>query len=541
MPFPFPSAKKCRVVPSSRGEWVRGASALASGLLLAAAFPPCGCGFLAWTAAVPVLASSLVFPRARGAWKPFAYAFFLAEAVSLSWLSRVTVCGWLALSAVVAATCVPAGIAFCRTRRAWAKPLVFALFWTAGEYFRGRDFLFGGFGWNPLAVALVDSPAAQLAEWGGVWPVSFLAAFVAASLACAAAALPAKRFRAAAGFAAAAAAVAVLACGTGAALRARAAEIPCATHRVGIVQPWIPQDDKWSGLRVRTIYERLLSGSFAAARSGAQLLLWPEAAVPDDIKTSETSLAVAAAALEETGEGGKLLTGSLDTVEEADGGETYYNAAVLLGPGAAAEGTYAKRHLVAFGEFLPLLGWMSPRTRFRWGIPPDISAGREGRVFRAGEMAFAPLVCFEDSFGALARRDVRAGARVLVNLTNDAWFDAPDEGGRPARVPWWGPQEGKAQHWANARYRAIENRVPLVRAANTGRSGVIDLAGRDAGSLPPGPGGGAFDVAAPLAAPRTLYGKTGDLAGILCLGAALLLSAFRLRKRGCAAGAGRNG
>jgi apolipoprotein N-acyltransferase len=541
MPFSLPSAPKCRILPASRGEWVRGASAVASGLLLAAAFPPFGLGFLAWVAAAPVLATSLLFPRARGAWKPFAYAFFLAEAVSLSWLSRVTVCGWLALSAVVAATYVPSGLAFLRARRAWAKPLAFALFWTAGEYFRGRDFLFGGFGWNPLAVALVDSPAAQLAEWGGVWPVSFLAAFVAAALACAAAALAAKRFRAVAGHAAAVLLLAAMACGAGAALRARAEKTPCATCSVGIVQPWIPQDDKWSGLRVRMIYERLLSGSFAAAKSGAQLLLWPEAAVPDDIKTGETSLAVAAAALEELGEGGKLLTGSLDTVEEADGEERYYNAAVLLGGGAAVEGTYAKRHLVAFGEFIPLLGWMSPRTRFRWGIPPDISAGREGQVFRAGEMAFSPLVCFEDSFGALARRDVRAGARALVNLTNDAWFDAPDEGGRPARVPWWGPQEGKAQHWANARYRAIENRVPVVRAANTGKSGVIDLTGRDAGTLPAGPGGGTFDVAVPLAAPRTLYGKTGDLAGVVCFWTALLFSAFRLRKRGKAAGTGRNG
>ncbi|MBQ7252344.1 MAG: apolipoprotein N-acyltransferase, partial [Kiritimatiellae bacterium] len=327
--------------------------------------------------------------------------------------------------------------------------------------------------------------------------------------------------------------VAALACGAGAALRARAAKIPCATRRVGIVQPWIPQDDKWSGLRVRTIYERLLSGSFAAAADGAQLLLWPEAAVPDDIKTGETSLAVAAAALEATGADGKLLTGSLDTVEEADGKETYYNAAVLLARGAAVEGTYAKRHLVAFGEFIPLLGWMDSQTRFRWGIPPDISAGREGQVFRAGEMAFSPLVCFEDSFGALARRDVRAGARALVNLTNDAWFDAPEEGGNPARVPWWGPQEGKAQHWANARYRAIENRVPLVRAANTGKSGVIDLTGRDAGSLPDGPGGGAFDVAVPLAAPRTLYGRIGDLAGISCLAASLAaaVAAFVKKKR----------
>ena len=179
-------------------------------------------------------------------------------------------------------------------------------------------------------------------------------------------------------------------------------------------------------------------------------------------------------------------------------------------------GEYDKRHLVVFGEFIPLESWIPWSWRLAMGMPVSISAGKEGAVFWAGKgrIPLSPLVCFEDILPYLARADVRDGARMLVNVTNDAWFDevmSPN------------------QHMRNAVLRAVENRVPLVRAANTGVTCVIEPSGRVASLLSDrqgrtaGPGVLWADVAVPPdEMSLTFYTRFGDMYGLACAVATVL-------------------
>jgi apolipoprotein N-acyltransferase len=185
---------------------------------------------------------------------------------------------------------------------------------------------------------------------------------------------------------------------------------------------------------------------------------------------------------------------------ERGGRWTNYNSAVLFDPGGSVVGRYDKLHLVPFGEFVPPgLGWI---RRFIW--IGDFIAGREATVFQLAEEApaFSVLICFEDIFPELGRRFARAGAGLLINITNDAWFHRTG-------AAW--------QHAQTSILRAVELRVPVVRAANTGVSGFIDAHGRVVGTVHDAagqtlfvPGTAIAELTVPSQAGRTGYATWGD-------------------------------
>jgi apolipoprotein N-acyltransferase len=139
-----------------------------------------------------------------------------------------------------------------------------------------------------------------------------------------------------------------------------------------------------------------------------------------------------------------------------------YNSAFLVGPDATVRGRYDKIHLVPFGEYMPLRGMLFFLDKLVYGIG-DFRRGEDYTVMAIPQGRFGVLICFEVIFPDLVRHFVDRGAQFLVNLTNDAWF-----GNSPASY----------QHLSMVVFRAIENRVPVVRAANTGISAVIDPTGR---------------------------------------------------------------
>lgn len=271
------------------------------------------------------------------------------------------------------------------------------------------------------------------------------------------------------------------------------------------------------------IYERLSELTRQAQSDPAtELVIWPETALPDDVRNSENSYALVWSLCTN---GTPILTGSLDTAVPDTGEPQYFNSAFLFDVDGRIAGEYDKRRLVIGGEFIPLADWVPAAWQVAWGWPASITPGERGAVFRAGKRSvpLAPLVCFEDVFPDLARADVRAGARMLVNVTNDAWFDA-------YIAPW--------QHLRNAVLRAVENRVPLVRAANTGVTGVVEPSGRlaaflsDGADRTDGPGVLWADVPVPAdAAPLTFYARYGDIYGIACAAATVLWPLAALRNR----------
>jgi len=267
---------------------------------------------------------------------------------------------------------------------------------------------------------------------------------------------------------------------------------------VGLIQGDIAGDIKWSGNHQLEILSSFLDLSQrAVGRTPApSLLIWPETATGSYLRRQLAQ----ALAVEEfaTRTGVPVFSGYADYDFDPDGKARYFNAAGLFPPGAAPGPRYAKRHLVPFGERMPFQ-WLIPALgRIELG-QAEWTPGTRPVLFPSAAGPFSCLVCFEAIFPDLAREDVRAGARWLVNITNDEWF------GRSVALD---------EHAAMAVFRAAECRVPLARCANTGITLVSDAYGRVVARAP------VFEPAVLVAAlpnpgPPGLFVKLGDWVGLL--------------------------
>ncbi len=204
--------------------------------------------------------------------------------------------------------------------------------------------------------------------------------------------------------------------------------------------------------------------------------------------------------------GTPLLLGSPAYERHDDGSYSYYNSAFLLSAESRELERSDKIHLVPFGEYVPLGRLLTFINKLVVGVG-DFSPGKV-KPLALGDDPLGVLICYEVIFPGLARDYVRKGSRLLVNLTNDAWF---------------GRSSAPYQHLAMARFRAIENRIWLVRAANTGISAAISPSGRVVSAGP------IFetlslDSVVGLGAEETFYTRFGDLFAYLCLGLSGLVS-----------------
>jgi len=278
------------------------------------------------------------------------------------------------------------------------------------------------------------------------------------------------------------------------------------TLRTAVVQGNIPQGLKWDPAFQIGSTKKYVDLSLGLRGREPDLVVWPETATPFYLYHNAALTRLVEAAVREAGS--PFLIGS-PTLEGPPGQERYFNSAYLLSPDGAPLGRYDKAHLVPFGEYVPLRRWLPFLGKIVAQVG-DFAAGAPGSLIPWERAALGPLICYEGIFPELARDQVRGGAALLVNLTNDAWY---------------GRTSAPYQHFALAAFRAVENRRSLVRAANTGISGVVDPLGRVAAATP------LFEDAAlvqtvPLAAGRlTLYTRLGDWFPLACLLAAFLLVA----------------
>lgn len=506
--------------------WPWGA-AIFSGILLALAYPPVARGGLAWIALAPLVAAiwfSQPWPR-REPWRLFLLGYITGLGYfvgSLHWIWTVTVPGWLILSAVLAI--YPAlwslflglvarpGSAEDAPQVCWANSwrnlraaVLAAAAWTALEWLRGV--LFTGFGWNALGVALVDNlPMIQFADHTGVAGISFLLVMVNVIAPLTVFRLThevaQRKMRAHFDFSATVVLVAA-AFGYGARILL-APPAPAQEVTFGAVQSNIPFLDKRDPAREQDILDTYTRLSESVLAFHPDLLLWPESATPQPALLDENSWrTVSGIAARHTGD---FLLGTVHFSEQGD-----FNSAALLTHRGKDVALYHKIHLVPFGEYIPL---RHSFPFFAWVVgdlvPEDFNFGGSPVVFEmtAKPVRLGPLICFEDTLGDLVRQFVLRGARLLVTVTNDGWFLR---------------SAGSEQHRANAILRTIENRVPLIRAANTGVTCAIDPLGRETQRLREANGNTFFEgfligkVNVPTTLKPTFYTQHGDAFAKLCL------------------------
>jgi apolipoprotein N-acyltransferase len=275
--------------------------------------------------------------------------------------------------------------------------------------------------------------------------------------------------------------------------------------RLRIVQANIPQRQKWQPeLRIGHL-RRHIALSRQPSEQPPTHVIWPETAVPFFLANDESIRAAAAVAAPRDG---VLITGAPRRSGGRDNAN-FWNAAHAISDDGRIVASYDKAHLVPFGEYVPLRGIL-PIDKLVPG-QGDFSAGSGRQTITVpGLPPVSPLICYEAIFpGAVARRDERPGW--LLNLTNDAWF---------------GTFAGPQQHFAIAATRAVEEGLPMVRAANTGISAVIDPYGRPVAMLGLGVEG-VIDSGLPraLAAP-TPYARWGNAIPAGLLGFVILLIAL---------------
>lgn len=408
---------------------------------------------------------------------------------------------------------------FPRSLRNLATAAAGAAAWVAHEWVRER--LFGGFGWNNIGVALHrDLPMIQIADLTGVPGISFLVVFLNLMVVIMVRRIigelgPAflKRVRWEFSFT-----MALIAAVFGYGVRALLAPDagPSVPLRVVAVQPNIAQTEKFDPAAEGKIFAELdkLTGLAALTRPAPHLVLWPESATPRSMFADDVNYHFVLDQAKRLD--GALLFGSTDFDPEK---REDYNIAVLLSERGEKQQFYRKMHLVPFGEYLPLrpiFGGLCGQM-----VPADFSPGREFTVLDLDDpkIRLAALICFEDTLGELTRRFVQGGAQVLVNITNDGWF---------------GRSPAAEQHLANAVFRAIENRRPLIRCGNTGVTCAVDAQGRVTPWLKPFEQGfAAREIRVPTAAPLSFYTRHGDWFSHLAMlaTAAILVGALVTRFR----------
>lgn len=443
----------------------RGCLAIASGVLIALSFPNPGLSFLAWVALIPLLIA-MEESSPRAAFRIGVTCGVTGYALILYWLNIVFVryghlpwsvsipvylllVLWLALfyglSLWVARLGEQVGI-----KAAVTLPIA----WVAFDFI--RSFLFSGFAWAMLGHSQFRTlPLTQIADLAGVYGITLL--IVLANIVL----YRALRAVSGTGISYPVKSAVILLILLFATLlygfnRLNEAHLDQGKPlRIALIQGNIPQDVKWSpAFREQTMntYENL---SREAAKGGVDLIVWPESAVPfffqDEPLQAER---IRSLARELTA---SILFGS-PAHELRNGKSAFLNSAFLISPRGETLGRADKLHLVPLGEYVPLGRFLTFINKLVVGIG-DFSPGESALPLNMGTTKLGIQVCYEVIFPELARQYVQAGARVLVAITNDAWF---------------GRSSAPYQHLAISTFRAIETRTPLIRAANTGVTAIVD-------------------------------------------------------------------
>jgi len=432
---------------------------------------------------------------------------FLVDAKTFGWLLPVAVTGLPAYLALYT------GLGLALARLMWvrgpARILALAVALTAAEWLRGH--LLSGFPWNTYGYALTEPLAlAQSVSLIGIWGLTFLAVAIFATPAV----VTDDPVDTPHTYRAPIAALVVLATMLGYGV-ARLTTHPTdyvANVKLRIMQPNVQQDKRFNYSAKNEIMAHYLqlsdraTGPQSNGVHDANVLIWPESAFPFFLTREPDALAQIAALIKPHTE---LITGAVRAAENSTPGHLRaYNSVYVIDPDGSIRGIYDKVHLVPFGEYLPFepllekLG-LQNLTKEVGGF---LAGDRRRTMQVPGAPKMLPLICYEAIFpGAAVPRGERPGW--IVNVTNDGWF---------------GISTGPYQHFQQARVTAIAEGLPMVRAANTGISAVVDPVGRIVRALPLGVDG-VLDARLPRALPTTTFVDYGNYALILAMVVSLVI------------------
>lgn len=581
--------------------WLRLLAALASGGGMALLFPPFDVGDLVWVVFMPLLVALWTLDAMRrkriAATLGFltGLAFFLPN---LSWLRTVSDAGWIVLSLYLALFPALWAIFAATLGNPWRKPAALpeetggrwavslrslrfafacATVWTGLEWLRG--WLFTGFGWNTLGIAFHETPViAQAADLFGALGLSILPIFLQAVIVQAGRRLAAGarqgKLRPHFDFGIAALLTACVASygvyrismmGKGESIRLRALMVQLNIPQEASRQLWSPteihvgyEDETLAGLKAvededqRRLQDALEKGDEGGIELGTpDWIVWPETALTGRIFRSDggewgTTMENEVTLVRIREAGDFTLVSGVNEVESelTDQGISMkadariWNTLAVLPADGPLE-LFRKRHLVIFGEYIPFvekLPFLAKIYEQQAGVPYQgaFSGGESLEPLttevRGESFGIIPSVCFEDTVPRLLRKFVRGGPQVIVNVTNDGWFkESP----------------GALQHFANARFRSIELRRPMLRCANQGVTAAITATGvtvhpdgsgslqelRDAKGSPFTRGHLLAEVDILKNPPLTLYAMIGDwgVIGLALLGFLMVAVPARAR------------
>ncbi|MBI4056673.1 MAG: apolipoprotein N-acyltransferase, partial [Elusimicrobia bacterium] len=498
-----------------------------SAVLLILCFPKPDLGWLAWIALFPLLKFLLQSGTRERAFRAAYIAGVIFYTGLLYWIYVTCRAGgvspifsllaWLLLSLILAVNWSVFGIAVFHSRillgftekktLRWIKfpvvlglPFLLACVWTSLEFIQAR-FLWQ-FPWELLGYSQWRHPALlQVASWTGVYGISFLIVWVNATLAVAHVSVPVLQ-----GNRGALLILPGLALGLNTILGSLClykSSVPSSLDKISValLQPNVDQYKKWTPSFTKEIQSSLTQLSLQAEQNGADLIVWPESSVPGFFEDP-----VYHGWLSHLVQRGKAIH-VIGAVTQLQGG--IQNAAFLFSP-PAKQGVIifvAKRHLVPFGEFIPLKAVLA-----RW-IPVlnafgEIMPGTSPGILDSPVGKLGMTICYESIFPHLTRELVARGAHVLINMTNDGWYLNT---------------AGPYQHFSMNVLRAVENRRFLLRSANTGISAVVDPYGRILSQTHLGEKAVLVTSLPSWENPeRSFYSRFGDWFGWLCLGVSLL-------------------
>jgi len=492
---------------------------LLSGVLLILSFPNFDLEFLAWFALIPLFYSI----EGKGLFHAFIFGFltgFVSFLGILYWIIVAVhtygnvplILSGLILLLLVMYLSLFIGLftflnRFCQTAPGLRTILLAPFIWVSLEYL--RSFLLTGFPWANIGYSqYLNLPFIQMADITGVYGPSFVIVLVNAALFWALQQWPKKAFP----FKEVAVTVLILlgfliyGYGKIRGMDREMSQSP--SMKIGLVQGNIDQSIKWDeSFQKETlkIYERL---SLKVSEGKPDLIIWPETATPFFFQEAKEYQPVI---LDISGKTDAFLLFGSPSYKIEKGKVSHYNSAYLASPARELIGKYDKIHLVPFGEYVPLSNLLFFIGSLGEGIG-NFKSGKEIFNFSLPQGKFGALICFEIIFPDLCRRFVKRGADFLVTITNDAWF---------------GRTSAPYQHLSMASFRAIENRVFIARAANTGISAFIDPKGKIVEQ------GGIFTEEAingtiRLSKERTFYTLYGDVFAWICCAFSILFLGYAL-------------